>query len=347
MCHAHLSAADAYKLCSLAADFRVTQTVNGVEGPHAAGQERQKFERWIAARRRGRAGARALELPLPDSVNAIVPALLAGNTVLLKHSRSDARSAPSAHALAAERGFRAAARRTCTAPCTTWRGWSRPARFARGLHRLGRGRARGRARGARALPAGRPRARRQGSRPTCAPTPTSRTRSRTWSTARSSTRASAAAASSASTCTSALYDDFVARRVELTYAVRARQSARAGDHARPAGPHARAPSSCARTPPRRCAQGARALIDERRFPAEQAGHAVPRAAGAGGVDHGMRVMTRGDVRAGRRHHEGRRATTRPCELMNDSRYGLTAAIWTRDPDAAWPSATGSRPAPCS
>jgi acyl-CoA reductase-like NAD-dependent aldehyde dehydrogenase len=33
--------------------------------------------------------------------------------------------------------------------------------------------------------------------------------------------------------------------------------------------------------------------------------------------------------------------------MNDSKYGLTASLWTKDPNALPGSAAISKPAPCS
>ena len=80
-------------------------------------------------------------------------------------------------------------------------------------------------------------------------------------------------------------------------------------------------------------QGARALIDPREFPADANGTPYLAPQVVVDVTHGMRIMTEetfgpavgimpvnGDEEA--------------IALMNDSRYGLTASIWTTDADAA-------------
>jgi acyl-CoA reductase-like NAD-dependent aldehyde dehydrogenase len=80
-------------------------------------------------------------------------------------------------------------------------------------------------------------------------------------------------------------------------------------------------------------KGAKALIDERRFPAseEWTPYLAPQV--LVNVDHSMLVMTEesfGPVVGIMRVKDDDEAIT----LMNDSRYGLTASIWTTDVDAA-------------
>jgi acyl-CoA reductase-like NAD-dependent aldehyde dehydrogenase len=82
-----------------------------------------------------------------------------------------------------------------------------------------------------------------------------------------------------------------------------------------------------------CAQGAEALISRKLFPADQPSSAYLMPQVLVGVNHRMRVMTDetfgpvvGIMRVG--------SDAAALELMNDSRYGLTASIWTRDETAA-------------
>jgi acyl-CoA reductase-like NAD-dependent aldehyde dehydrogenase len=80
-------------------------------------------------------------------------------------------------------------------------------------------------------------------------------------------------------------------------------------------------------------QGARALIDQVRFPRERAGTPWLAPQVLVDVTHGMRVMreesfgpTVGIMKVG--------SDEEAIRLMNDSPYGLTAALWTRDDEAA-------------
>ena len=79
--------------------------------------------------------------------------------------------------------------------------------------------------------------------------------------------------------------------------------------------------------------GAKPLIDAKRFPADDGGaYLAPQV--LVNVDHSMRVMTEesfGPV-------VGIMAVKDDAEalkLMNDSPYGLTASLWTQDPERAW------------
>ena len=81
------------------------------------------------------------------------------------------------------------------------------------------------------------------------------------------------------------------------------------------------------------AKGARALVDEGAFTASQPGTAYLAPQVLVDVDHGMRVMTEetfGPVVGVMPVDSDDEAV----DLMNDSAYGLTASVWTADADAA-------------
>jgi len=79
--------------------------------------------------------------------------------------------------------------------------------------------------------------------------------------------------------------------------------------------------------------GARGLIDRREFPADREGTPYLAPQVLVGVDHRMKVMTEetfGPVVGLMAVNDDEEAIA----LMNDSRYGLTASIWTADVEAA-------------
>jgi acyl-CoA reductase-like NAD-dependent aldehyde dehydrogenase len=81
------------------------------------------------------------------------------------------------------------------------------------------------------------------------------------------------------------------------------------------------------------ASGARALVDRREFPVDREGTPYLAPQVLVDVDHRMRVMTEetfGPIVGVMAVKDDREA----IDLMNDSRYGLTASIWTADVDAA-------------
>jgi acyl-CoA reductase-like NAD-dependent aldehyde dehydrogenase len=135
-----------------------------------------------------------------------------------------------------------------------------------------------------------------------------------------------------------LYDDFVAQSVELTYQYVLGNPL---DAATTLGPlvRTRAAELVRAHVAEALRKGGRTLIDERRFAQSQTGTPYLAPQILVGVDHGMRVMQEesfGPVVGIMKVKSDEEAV----QLMNDSRYGLTAAIWTRDPDAA--QALGSR-----
>jgi acyl-CoA reductase-like NAD-dependent aldehyde dehydrogenase len=129
-----------------------------------------------------------------------------------------------------------------------------------------------------------------------------------------------------------IYDAFVDGFVRLT------RSYRLGDPTDPGtnlGPMVRARAAdFARGQVREAlAQGAKSLVDPREFAADREGTPYMAPQVLVKVTHGMRLMTEesfaptiGIMQVG--------SDEEAIALMNDSRYGLTAAIWTGDPEAA-------------
>lgn len=129
-----------------------------------------------------------------------------------------------------------------------------------------------------------------------------------------------------------LYDDFVAGALELTRAYVL------GDPTRPEttlGPMVRASAAAfvRGQVAEAVRQGAAALLDPADFPADAPGTPYLAPQILLNVDHSMRIMTEetfgpavGIMKVG--------SDEQAIGLMNDSSYGLTAAIWTADVDAA-------------
>ena len=267
--------------------------------------------------------------PYLTAVNAVVPALMAGNAVILKHSAQTP--------LCAERIGEAP---PAGLPAGLFqhlhlsdadRPNHRQRRDRLRLHRLGRRRTQRAGGGSAALSSRSDWSWAARTPRTCERMPISSTRSRILADGAFFNSGSPAARSSASTCTatsmtasSMVWSSSPAAIVWMTD--------RSGDHAWAAGP-ARRRRVRAR-PDRRGAggrsdraSGSYGLLQGHPASAYMAPQVLT------GVDHTMRIMTEETF--------GPAVGVMPVasddeaiRLMNDSRYGLTAAIWTADADAA-------------
>ena len=131
-----------------------------------------------------------------------------------------------------------------------------------------------------------------------------------------------------------LYDDFVEGFVELTRKYVLGNPLDADDDARPAGAHARPPTSSAARSRAPIAAGAQ-RADRRAEPSRPSRPGTPYLAPQVllDVDHSMPVMREeifGPVAGIMKVSSDEEAIA----LMNDSDFGLTAAIWTSDEEAA-------------
>ncbi len=165
-----------------------------------------------------------------------------------------------------------------------------------------------------------------------APTPTSPTRSRTSSTARSSIPASRCCGIERIYVHRDLYDKFVDGFVDLTKQYKLGNPL---DKETTLGPMVRtAAAEFVRGQITDAVRaGARSLVDPKLFAADKPGTPYLAPHVLVDVDHTMRVMTEesfgpviGIMKVG--------SDDEAIKLMNDSQYGLTAAIWTADEDAA-------------
>jgi acyl-CoA reductase-like NAD-dependent aldehyde dehydrogenase len=130
----------------------------------------------------------------------------------------------------------------------------------------------------------------------------------------------------------AIYDKFVDAAVALTNTYRLDDPR---DPATTIGPMVRADAAdSVRSQVKEAIRsGAKPLVDQARFPAEKEGTAYMAPRILANVSHDMQVM--------REETFGPVMTVMPVSgdeeairLINDSRYGLTSSVWTTDPDAA-------------
>jgi acyl-CoA reductase-like NAD-dependent aldehyde dehydrogenase len=129
-----------------------------------------------------------------------------------------------------------------------------------------------------------------------------------------------------------VYDEFVARFAALTHEYRLGNPL---DASTTLGPMVRADAAWSVRDQVRdaVAMGAKTLIDPKRFAADREGTPYLAPQVLVGVDHRMRIMTEetfgpavGIMRVG--------SDDEAVALTNDSRYGLTASVWTSDVEAA-------------
>jgi acyl-CoA reductase-like NAD-dependent aldehyde dehydrogenase len=130
----------------------------------------------------------------------------------------------------------------------------------------------------------------------------------------------------------AVYDDFVEAAVSTINAYRLGSPV---DPATTLGPMVRASAADAvrAQVAEAVSRGARPLIDPKRFAADKPGTPYLAPQLLASVDHSMRIMR--EETFGPAHGIMKvRSDDEAIALMNDSPYGLTAAIWTEDVDAA-------------
>ena len=230
--------------------------------------------------------------PWLTSVNAVIPALLAGNSVILKMAAADAAGGRALRRSVQGRRPAGGHIPVPASPATT-----RSARtiadpriafvaFTGSVPRRPGGAARGRP-CASSAPASSSAAR---TRPMCAPMPTSSSRSRTWSTAATSTPASRAAASSGFTSTESSINRLCRRICRPDAPIPARQSAGKGNQHSALWCERMPPTACARRfKPGHAKRREGATLEARVGQARGTPYLPPEV--LVNVDHRMQVMT--------------------------------------------------------